>query len=73
MECEILLPQKARGFLIIFIFIFQSQVFTLFVEEPSRHLILIRFYDDFVEFDKRVSKQFFGVFFLLLLLSMMDS
>lgn len=29
-------------------------VFTLFVEEPSRHLILIRFYDDFKEFDKRI-------------------
>ncbi|KAL7315638.1 hypothetical protein PS15m_004831 [Mucor circinelloides] len=31
-------------------------VFTLFVEEPSRHLILIRFYEDFEEFDKRIKR-----------------
>ncbi|KAI7898711.1 kinase-like domain-containing protein [Cokeromyces recurvatus] len=29
-------------------------MFTLFVEEPSRYLILIRFYEDFQEFDKRI-------------------
>ncbi|KAI8636615.1 kinase-like domain-containing protein [Parasitella parasitica] len=33
-------------------------VFTLFVEEPSRHLILIRFYEDFEEFDKRIKRYY---------------
>lgn len=61
MECEI---QSSR----FFNYFFKSQVFTLFVEEPSRHLILIRFYDDFVEFDKRVSKKLsiFGLSFNLI-------
>ncbi|KAI9481647.1 MAG: kinase-like domain-containing protein [Benjaminiella poitrasii] len=34
-------------------------VFTLFVEEPSRHLVLTRFYEDFKEFDNRI-KHYLG-------------
>ncbi|CEP16517.1 hypothetical protein [Parasitella parasitica] len=33
-------------------------VFTLFVEESSRHLILIRFYEDFEEFDRRIKRYY---------------
>ncbi|KAI8967543.1 kinase-like domain-containing protein [Mycotypha africana] len=33
-------------------------VFTLIVEEPTRHLILIRFYEDFFDFDRRIRGTF---------------
>ncbi|KAI8974442.1 kinase-like domain-containing protein [Pilobolus umbonatus] len=29
-------------------------VFTLLIEEPDRHLVLIRYYQDFIEFDRRI-------------------
>lgn len=48
---------KARGLIIFFKCIFKSQVFTLLVEEPTRYLVLIRFYEDFEEFDKRVKSK----------------
>ena len=31
------------------------KVFTVFVEEPTRHLVLIRYYEDFQEFYNRAS------------------
>ncbi|KAG1138688.1 hypothetical protein G6F38_010373 [Rhizopus arrhizus] len=31
-------------------------VFTLFIEEPSRHLVLVRYYEDFQEFHNRIKR-----------------